>query len=172
MEVGQARREYEKRWQDFSSGAAGNAITQKIAYIDIPWPLDEFASSEQLRSVVFADTLVCILSLYITDVRVLSFGAHCWCTGTWTVLRPTQGQGHPKCASSDLHSLHGTRYMGVVHSQGQVEWRRRLRTEQLRWHPDKFHARFGAALLDADREHIMQRVQAICEVLNAAQPPS
>ena len=53
-----------------------------------------------------------------------------------------------------------------------MEWRRRLRTEQLRWHPDKFQARFGAALLEADRERVMQRVQAICEVLNAAQPPS
>ena len=28
--------------------------------------------------------------------------------------------------------------------QGQVEWRRRLRTELLRWHPDKLQA---AALL-------------------------
>ena len=53
-----------------------------------------------------------------------------------------------------------------------MEWRRRLRTELLRWHPDKFQARFGAALLEADRERVMQRVQAICEVLNAAQPLS
>ena len=59
----------------------------------------------------------------------------------------------------------------VTRLQGQVEWRRRLRTELLRWHPDKFQARCGAALLEADRERIMQRVQAICEVLNAAQPP-
>ncbi|CAL5220265.1 g2246 [Coccomyxa viridis] len=113
VDAGQARKEYEKRWQDFSSSTAGDAgLKQKLAYIDIPWPLDEFASNGQLVSVVFAGTL------------------------------------------------------------GQVEWRRRLRTELLRWHPDKFQARFGAALLEADRERVMQRVQAICEVLNAAQPLS
>ena len=38
--------------------------------------------------------------------------------------------------------------------------------------PRQVQARFGAALLEADRERVMQRVQAICEVLNAAQPPS
>lgn len=59
-----------------------------------------------------------------------------------------------------------------LHLQGQVEWRRRLRTELLRWHPDKFQARCGAALLEADRERIMQRVQDICEILNAALCPS
>ena len=59
-----------------------------------------------------------------------------------------------------------------MHSQGQVEWRRRLRTERLRWHPDKFQARCGDALLEADRERIMQRVQDICEILNAAHCPS
>jgi len=30
-----------------------------MAYIDIPWPVEEFASNEQLRSVMFAGTLVC-----------------------------------------------------------------------------------------------------------------
>ena len=30
-----------------------------MAYIDIPWPVEEFASNEQLRSVIFAGTLVC-----------------------------------------------------------------------------------------------------------------
>ena len=60
----------------------------------------------------------------------------------------------------------------MVYLQGHVEWRRRLRRELLRWHPDKFQALCGAALLEADRDRIMQRVQAICEVLNDAQPPS
>ena len=72
MEAGQARKEYEKRWQDFSSSTAGDAgLKQKLAYIDIPWPLDEFASSQQLVSVVFAGILVRVSGPYIQDMQVL-----------------------------------------------------------------------------------------------------
>ena len=89
MEAGQARKEYEKRWQDFSGSAAGSASSrQKLAYIDIPWPLDEYASGEQLVSVVFADTLVCILRPCTTNVPVLSVCKQCCCTSAWTLLRP------------------------------------------------------------------------------------
>lgn len=31
----------------------------------------------------------------------------------------------------------------------------------LRWHPDKFAARFSHRLVDADREMVMERVSAI-----------
>lgn len=55
--------------------------------------------------------------------------------------------------------------------QAAVEWKRRLRTELLRWHPDKFQGHYAALLVEADRERIMHRVQAICEVLNAASCP-
>ena len=55
-----------------------------------------------------------------------------------------------------------------VSLQGAIEWKRRQRGELLRWHPDKFQGRYGALLLEADRDRIMHRVQAICEVLNSA----
>jgi hypothetical protein len=72
-----------------------------------------------------------------------------------------------------MHPLHPKSNSGpseVVKQfvQGTVERKRRLRTELLRWHPDKFQGRYGAALLEADRQRIMHRVQAICEALNTA----
>ena len=33
----------------------------------------------------------------------------------------------------------------------------------LRWHPDKFAARFSHSLVDADRERVMERVSAISQ---------
>ena len=60
VEAEHTRIAYERRWQRFSSSAAGKSSSQqKLAYIDIPWPVEEYVSSEQLLSVVFAGTLVC-----------------------------------------------------------------------------------------------------------------
>ena len=61
----------------------------------------------------------------------------------------------------------GIEALGVL-LQGAIEWKRRLREELLRWHPDKFQGNYGALLLEADGDRIMHRVQAICEALNFA----
>ena len=42
--------------------------------------------------------------------------------------------------------------------QGLEAQKKRLRAEQLRWHPDKFSAKFGSRLQVVDKEGIMQHV--------------
>ena len=44
--------------------------------------------------------------------------------------------------------------------------RRAHRVATLRWHPDKFEQRFGSAIVVADRERVLQRIQEICQGLN------
>ena len=49
--------------------------------------------------------------------------------------------------------------------QGLEAQKKRLRAEQLRWHPDKFSAKFGGRLQEADKEAIMQRVSELSACL-------
>lgn len=53
----QARRAYEARWQRFTEAAKSPGT--KLAYIDIPWPAEEFASDVELQQAIFAGTVVC-----------------------------------------------------------------------------------------------------------------
>ncbi|PRW57890.1 NF-kappa-B inhibitor 1 isoform A [Chlorella sorokiniana] len=52
-------------------------------------------------------------------------------------------------------------------TSGPEEQRRRLRTELVRWHPDKFVARFGRRLAAEDRDRILARVARTAQQLNA-----
>ncbi|PSC73049.1 NF-kappa-B inhibitor 1 isoform B [Micractinium conductrix] len=52
-------------------------------------------------------------------------------------------------------------------ADGPEEQRRRLRTELIRWHPDKFQSKFGRRLAPADAERITARVVAVSQMLNA-----
>ncbi|KAL4441890.1 hypothetical protein ABPG77_003806 [Micractinium sp. CCAP 211/92] len=52
-------------------------------------------------------------------------------------------------------------------TSGLEEQRKRLRTELIRWHPDKFEARFGRRLVPADRDRVLARVVATSQALNA-----
>lgn len=52
-------------------------------------------------------------------------------------------------------------------TSGPEEQRRRLRTELVRWHPDKFVARFGRRLAAQDRDRILARVARTAQQLNA-----
>lgn len=52
-------------------------------------------------------------------------------------------------------------------STGKDERRKRLRVELMRWHPDKFEARFGRRLALAERQRILDRVKAQSQALNA-----
>lgn len=42
-----------------------------------------------------------------------------------------------------------------------------LRKELMRWHPDKFGARFGGRLAAADKESILAGVQAVAQQLTS-----
>jgi triphosphoribosyl-dephospho-CoA synthetase len=55
----------------------------------------------------------------------------------------------------------------VEGAEGPEEQRRRLRTELVRWHPDKFVAKFGRRLAAGDRERVLERVNALSQQLNA-----
>ncbi|EFN57300.1 hypothetical protein CHLNCDRAFT_143906 [Chlorella variabilis] len=52
-------------------------------------------------------------------------------------------------------------------TSGTEEQRRRLRTELIRWHPDKFVSKFGRRLAPADRERVLARVNAVSQQLTA-----
>ena len=54
----QAGRAYEARWQQFQSKTRPGKPDIRLAYIEIPWPAEEFASNDELIQVVFACTLV------------------------------------------------------------------------------------------------------------------
>lgn len=46
------------------------------------------------------------------------------------------------------------------------EYRKYLRDQQVRWHPDKFLQRFGSHLVHSDRDRIMARVTLLSQSLN------
>eukprot|EP00850_Spirogloea_muscicola_P024438 SM000821S22583 [mRNA] locus=s821:1613:2157:- [translate_table: standard] len=47
-----------------------------------------------------------------------------------------------------------------------AEHRKRLRTEVLRWHPDKFVQRWGQRLSDKEQERIVARVNEISQAVH------
>ena len=96
LEAEQARKGYEQRWQRLCGSTTKNANRkQKLAYIDIPWPLDEFASSELLLSVVFAGTLVSGPGLVIQAMRTCP----CVCS-----VSPSETCWERRCVTSvDVH---------------------------------------------------------------------
>ena len=58
--------------------------------------------------------------------------------------------------------------LGMLPVQGPEARKKRLRAEQLRWHPDKFQARFGSRLVEADKAEVLQRVSALSISLTEA----
>ena len=48
-----------------------------------------------------------------------------------------------------------------------AEERKRLRLELMRWHPDKFIARFGKRVVAHDMERILERVKRVSQMLNS-----
>lgn len=56
----------------------------------------------------------------------------------------------------------------VLHGvEGPADVKRRLRAELLRWHPDKFVARFGARLAAGDRDRVLAGVQHTSQMLTS-----
>lgn len=52
-------------------------------------------------------------------------------------------------------------------ASGPDAMRLALRKELMRWHPDKFGARFGGRLVPGDREAVLAGVQAVAQQLTA-----
>ncbi|KAL3153311.1 hypothetical protein ABBQ38_011655 [Trebouxia sp. C0009 RCD-2024] len=65
--------------------------------------------------------------------------------------------------NQDLQQLTTFILYGAVTAEEQ---RRRSRAELMRWHPDKFVAKFGRRLDANDRHNILEKVKAISQLLN------
>ncbi|XP_046551552.1 NF-kappa-B inhibitor-like protein 1 [Haliotis rubra] len=50
--------------------------------------------------------------------------------------------------------------------KSSAKFRKYLRDQQIRWHPDKFTQKFGKRLLDTDKDKIMEKVKEISQALN------
>lgn len=68
-----------------------------------------------------------------------------------------EGQADPERVKALV--LHGT--------NGPKEVRKRLQAELIRWHPDKFTARWSSHLVPADQQRIMEGVGETSRVLTA-----
>ena len=60
----------------------------------------------------------------------------------------------------------GMQAVALAGLQGGDEKRRRLRAELMRWHPDKFAARFGRLLAECSVMQITASVNQTSQVLN------
>ncbi|GAB4819883.1 hypothetical protein N2152v2_006929 [Parachlorella kessleri] len=69
----------------------------------------------------------------------------------------------PQETASQEELQHVVLYGASTHE----EKRRRLRSELVRWHPDKFVSKFGARLAEGDRQRVLDRVNATSQLLNA-----
>lgn len=65
--------------------------------------------------------------------------------------------------SQDLQQLTAFVMYGAITAEEQ---RRRSRAELMRWHPDKFVAKFGRRLDAKDKHSILAKVNAISQLLN------
>ena len=51
--------------------------------------------------------------------------------------------------------------------QNAAERKKRLRLELMRWHPDKFVAKFGGRVIAKDRERVAEGVKRVSQMLNS-----
>jgi NF-kappa-B inhibitor-like protein 1 len=80
----------------------------------------------------------------------------------WIIPPLQQQQQQQDISSSFKNEIQGVVMYGVYIEE---EKRRRLRGELVRWHPDKFKARFDRYLKKEDREKIMDRVDEMTRLL-------
>lgn len=56
----------------------------------------------------------------------------------------------------------------ILHGvQGPADRKKRLRLELMRWHPDKFTAKFGARIAGPDRGRVAEGVKRVSQLLNS-----
>lgn len=51
--------------------------------------------------------------------------------------------------------------------QNAAERKKRLRLELMRWHPDKFVAKFGGRVIGKDKERVAEGVKRVSQMLNS-----
>eukprot|EP00884_Botryococcus_braunii_P010168 jgi/Botrbrau1/19152/Bobra.0077s0064.1 len=64
-----------------------------------------------------------------------------------------------------VEELEDARAVILYGTRGREEERRRIRTELMRWHPDKFEAKFASRLHAPDRQRVLDKVKHISQML-------
>lgn len=140
--AGTSRQAYQTKWL-----ALVSAPPARLAAAEIPWLVPEQGSVAALRAVVLhgvapgaTDDEQRVPQRALTNSLLhVPFAMHV-------------SNADPYCCS-------------VTTGDVSVQ-RRRVREELLRWHPDKFEARFGSLLQPGERESVMQRVKHTSQLLN------
>ncbi len=61
----------------------------------------------------------------------------------------------------------GARTLVLFGVESAVERKKRLRLELMRWHPDKFVARFGGRVIEKDKKRVEEGVNRVSQMLNS-----
>ncbi|KXZ51473.1 hypothetical protein GPECTOR_12g436 [Gonium pectorale] len=142
LDVTAARVSYDERWAQLDAAAAtaaASAATPPLRYTDIPWPLEPPPGAAAVAAAIGPQP------------RALAGPSP-----------PPPPMPPPTPTAAALRDF---LLLGVT---GPGDVKRRLRAELLRWHPDKFGARFGARLAaagPAQREAALARVQQLAAAL-------
>lgn len=153
-----AQRQYEARraaWQCWAESASRRREVASLACTACRWT--EF-ERDRREPIVFAtvpwppDFSESCLLVTVREPR-------CGCsTVRWRFGSIREAAGNDAVAYASGHDGDGT---------ASARPREALKTEMLRWHPDKFWQRFGARLAVEDRERIMQHVKLVSQQINA-----
>lgn len=84
----------------------------------------------------------------------------------WQAFVTTSGPLNYASVPWLTESEDGIRAIILYGTQSKAEERKRLRLELMRWHPDKFVARFGGRLVNEDRARVAARVNSMSQMLN------
>ena len=85
----------------------------------------------------------------------------------WQVFATSQGPIRYSGMPWLVEEKEDARGIILYGTSGEAEKRKRLRLELMRWHPDKFEARFGGRVVAEDRERVLQRVKETSQMLNS-----
>jgi hypothetical protein len=132
---------YEAQWSALDKLPA----SQLINFRDIPWPA--VASRQQLQQNQLVST---------GSAKPSSSSS---AAGAGAAAAADGGEGELVIDAEKLKGLllHGCKGPGDV--------KRRLRGELMRWHPDKFGARYGNRVTPGDRERVTAGVRAVAQQL-------
>ena len=71
----------------------------------------------------------------------------------------------PYPPGKSVSDIEGFLFSGL--DRTSTEFKKGVRSQQVRWHPDRFLQKVGDRLKDEDRERIMEKVKEISQRLNA-----
>ncbi|PNH06427.1 hypothetical protein TSOC_007183 [Tetrabaena socialis] len=151
LDLAASRAAYDQRWSQLDTeltASAAAAALGPLRYDDIPWPLQPIPP-------------------YNAAPRTAAAAAGAHDRRLVVTIGPPPPPPPPAAPPPPL-TADSLRDFLLLGASGPADVRRRLRAELLRWHPDKFGARFGARLAAAggdERERALARVQALAQVL-------